>query len=96
MKPDNSANWVYVMVQDPEAEAQILGQQDTEHNIAFIPVFNDKDAALGAAPYLVKQPGHRYEAQAILYEDLVVYAREHGFLLFFIDDHGKVVKQQVP
>ncbi len=95
-RPANAENWVYVLVQDPDAEAQILGQQETKTGLAYVPVFRDKDAALALAPHLVKPLGHRYEVQAIMYDDLASYARGNGFWLFFVDDQGKVIDRKAP
>ena len=96
LKPVNAEHWVYVLVQDPDAEAQILGQQETKTGLAYVPVFRDKDAALALAPHLAKPLGHRYEVQAILFDDLSSYARENGFWLFLIDDQGKVTERKAP
>ncbi len=96
VKPVNAGNWVYVLVQDPDADAQILGQQDTKSQVAYVPVFKDKDSALALAPHLAKPLGHRYEVQAILYEDLAFYAEENGFWMFFIDSQGNVVDRKAP
>ncbi len=96
LKPVDAANWVYVLVQDPETEAQILGQRETRTGLAYVPVFRDKDAALALAPHLAKPLGHRYEIQAICYDDLSLYASDNGFWLFFIDDQGKVTDRRAP
>jgi hypothetical protein len=84
------AAWVYVVVQNPGAGETIVGQQDPEHQLAFIPVFKEKEIALQGVARLAKVPGHAYEVQAIIYEDLLSYARQGGFLLFFLDGAGRI------
>jgi hypothetical protein len=35
----------------------------------------------------------KYEVQAIIYEDLAHHAAENGFLVFVLDDEGKVLER---
>ena len=85
--------WVYAIVQDPGGNEQFLGQTDEEMNISFIPIFLDKDAAGQCLPFLVREKGLKYEAQAILYEDLVDYASKNGFVIFILDGAGKILEK---
>ncbi len=87
------ADWVYVAVQNPGASETILGQQDPEHRVNFIPVFKDKESALQGVALMAKTPGQRYEVQAIIYEDLLGYVRQEGFLLFFLDGAGRILSK---
>ena len=85
--------WVWVIVQDPEGNEQFLGQRDETKNISFIPTFLEKEAALRCMNHLALERGHKYEAQAILYEELTPKAAEAGFKLFVLDASGKVLDQ---
>ena len=92
----NANSWVYIVVKNPGKEEQILGQKDAEHEVAFIPTFLDKDAAMQGVVNLPKAKGHKYEIQAIIYEDLVRYAAEGQFLIFILDDQGRITDKRSP
>ena len=85
--------WVYVVVQNPGANETIVGQQDPELQLTFIPVFKDKDSALQGMTRMAKTPGQICEVQAIIYEDLLSYARQAGLLLFFLDGAGRILSK---
>lgn len=89
-------SWVYVLVQNPGTDDQIVGQTDTENNLSFIPMFLDKESATHGAIHLPKQKGRKYEIQAIIFEDLEKYAAEGQFILFVIDDEGKIIDKRAP
>ncbi len=88
--------WVYVMVQNPEKDDQIVGQMDTDNNISFIPMFMDKESATQGMIHMAKEKGKKYEVQAILFEDLEKYAAESQFLIFVLDDEGRVIDKRAP
>ena len=88
--------WVYVMVQNPEKDDQIVGQVDAENDISFIPMFMDKESATQGMIHMAKEKGKKYEIQAILFEDLEKYAVESKFLIFIIDDEGRVIDKRAP
>ena len=83
--------WVYVVVQNPGANETIVGQQDPEHQLTFIPVFKDKESALQGMTRMAKTPGQICEVQAIIYEDVLNYARQAGLLAFFLDGAGRIL-----
>jgi hypothetical protein len=82
--------WVYVVVQDPEKDAQYLGQYEAESNTAFIPVFIEKEHALMCMNLLVKDKGKKYEVQAVMYEELAEHARTGGFKLYVLSNEGSI------
>jgi len=88
--------WVWVVVQDPGAKEQFLGQQDEEKGVSFIPVWLEKDAAVDGLKLLAREQGHTYEVQAIQYETLAPKAAEAGFMLFVLDASGKILDQITP
>jgi len=88
--------WVYVLVQNPGTDDQILGQRDPENDIAFIPMFLDKESANHGAIHIAKKKGKKYEIQAIIFEDLEKYAAQGQFILFVIDDEGSVTDKLAP
>jgi hypothetical protein len=95
-KSISATSWVYVLVQNPGGDEQIVGQRDTESGLAFIPVFLDKDSALQGVVHMVKEKGKRFEVQAIIYEDLAGYAAQGGFILMVLDGQGQVIDKIAP
>jgi hypothetical protein len=88
--------WVYVLVHGQEGEEQLLGQQDDELDISFIPIFLKKEEALMNLNLLAREKGRKYEVQAVLYEDLVTRAAEKGFMLFVLNDSGEIIEKIKP
>lgn len=89
----DASSWLYVAIQKTGNTEKIVGQTDTEHDIAFIPAFQSKEAAQQAMFHLHLEKKSKYEVQAIICEDLVRDAREGGFLVFVLDEDGKVVER---
>lgn len=97
MTTDISAtSWVYVMVQNPGADEKIVGQNDPEKKITFIPTFTEKESAQQAMFHMPKERGQKYEIQAIIYEDLERYAAEGLSLIFLLDADGNIIEKIVP
>jgi hypothetical protein len=92
----SGTSWVYVLVQNPGGNEQIVGQQGAEDDIAFIPTFLDKDSAIQGVVHMVKERGKKFEVQAIIYEDLASYAAKGGFILFVLDGDGQVIDKLTP
>jgi hypothetical protein len=95
-KSISATSWVYVLVQNPGGDEQIVGQRDTKSDIAFIPMFIDKDSAMQGVVHMVKEKGKRFEVQAIIYEDLAGYASRGGFILMILDGQGQVIDKLTP
>ena len=88
--------WMYVVIQNPGPSETIVGQHDTDQDIMFIPVFEDRDVALQGITQLVKAPGQAFEIQAIIFEDLLNYAADSGYLLFVLDGRGNILSKIKP
>lgn len=82
--------WIYVVVQDPEKETQYLGQYEPDTDIAFIPVFIEKEDALMCLNLLVKDNRRKYEIQAVMFEELAEQARSGGFQLYVLANDGAI------
>ena len=93
MKEDQ---WIYVVIHGPEGNEQILGQQDEEANVSFIPVFLKKEEALMNLNLLAREKGHKYEVQAMLYEDLIAGTAAQGFMVFILNESGGIVEKISP
>ena len=88
-----ATTWLYVDIQKTGPQEQIVGQTDTEHDISFIPAFMDKETAQQAMFHLHLEKKKKYEVQAIIYEDLAHHAADNGFLVFVLDEDGKVLER---
>jgi len=92
-------DWVYVVVIVDKAPGgdQLLGQtlseDDGQGPVSFIPAWRTKEDALKCWNLLVLDGSKKQEVQAIIYEDLKARARENGFVVFVMDDQGKVVEK---
>ncbi len=95
-KKESTDRWVYIVVQDPESEAQILGQHDEESDIFFIPAFGERDTALQCLGLMTKDKDKKYEAQAMLLNELEKDAAQGGFLIFIMDENGNVIEKLEP
>ena len=88
--------WIWVIVQDPGGNEQFLGQHDNEKDVSFIPAFHEKDIAQQAVGKLITEKGTKYEAQAILLEELSKDAAQHGFLIFVLNAEGEILEEISP
>jgi len=92
--PEN--RWVWVVVQDPGNNEQLLGQKDESKDISFIPAFLEKEDAIQGLGLLAREKGHKYEVQAIHYEDLAPKAAADGFFVFILNASGEVLEEIKP
>ncbi len=88
--------WVWVVVQNLGDQEQFLGQHDKHEDISFIPTFNSKEDAQQCFLNMARQKGSEYEVQAILYEELAKEAAAGGFMIFLLDENGKVLEKIKP
>ena len=91
----SSDTWIWVIVQNPGGNEQFLGQHDKK-DVSFIPAFYEKDAAQQCLIQLITEKGEKYEAQAILFEELAKDAAQHGFLIFMLNADGEILKEIAP
>lgn len=89
-------SWVWIIIQNPEKNEQILCQNYVEKNIKFIPTFLDKTHALMCMNFFNKQDNNKYEPQAIIYEELLSHAKSNGFQVFFLNEKGTVQDMVIP
>ncbi|GAB6097695.1 hypothetical protein JCM14469_39490 [Desulfatiferula olefinivorans] len=93
--PDKET-WVWAIVQNPGSNESILGQQEQASGVRFVPAFYSKDACLMSINMLRKDEAQTYESQAIMYEDLSAYASRNDFMIFFLDEKGKILDKIAP
>lgn len=88
--------WVWVLIQNPGNNEQIVGQQEEQSGVSFIPVFLQKEDALKCYHFLSLEKGKKDEFQAIIFEDLTRYASEGGFMVFILNASGEIVEKIDP
>jgi hypothetical protein len=93
---DQEDQWVWVVVQNPGDREQFLGQYDKHEDISFIPTFHSKEDAQQCFMNMARQKGSKYEVQAILYEELAKEAAAGGFMIFLLNENGKVLEKIKP
>jgi hypothetical protein len=97
MQPKTTTdNWIWVVVQNPGGDEQFLGQHDDKKDVSFIPAFHEKGDAQQAIGQLITEKGEKYEAQAILFEELAKDAAQHGFLIFMLNADGEILEEITP
>ena len=95
MNDEKTDVWYYVIVQNPETpHSEILGYTDEKTEITFIPAFQSKEIAQQCFMIMPKDiMKEKYEAQAIIAEDLAAHAGKTGHEVFLLDDRGKVLEK---
>lgn len=93
LKPDT---WVWVVVQNPGPQEQFLGQEYQDQNVSFIPAFFKKEDAQQCLVQMTTQKGDKYEAQAVLYNELVKTAVKHEFMIFILNSDGEILEKIKP
>lgn len=88
--------WVWVVVLDPGENEQFLGEYDQEKEVSYIPTFLEKEEAVQSLEHLAQEQGHKYEVQAIQYEELARNAAENGFMLFILNSKGEILEKIKP
>lgn len=86
--------WVYVVICDPEGDANMLGLYDEKKEVNFIPAFETKEAANDCFLSLPKEKGKKYEIQAVHIEELNKDATDNGFGVAIVDNDGNLVKEK--
>ncbi|MBF0303384.1 MAG: DUF3110 domain-containing protein [Desulfamplus sp.] len=96
MEPDIiiKKQWVYVVVQDPETSSeQLMGFSSDDKSVSepFIPAFETKEEAQQCFLLMPKDLMKRkYEIQAIIKDDLIIYAKTNGYKVVMIDENSHV------
>ncbi len=89
-------DWVYVAVENTAGRESFVGYRDEELKVAYLPAFADKEAAQACFINLPREPGKKYEIQAVLFEELVNDAASNNFLIFMLDGEGRIQHQIDP
>jgi hypothetical protein len=87
---------VWVVVQNKEGAETFVGQHDQALDIAYIPFFREKEDAQRGRIMMRKNKGPEYQEQAIRYQELARDAARGGFLLFLLDEDGRILEKIDP
>jgi hypothetical protein len=87
--------WVYAVFNNSGGEEKLTGFQDNKGGI-FIPILKTNDEAEIFLGYIPREPGTRYEVQAIIFEDVLNYARENGSLVYLVSEKGEILEEETP
>ena len=87
---------VWVVVQNDGGSETYVGQHDEELDIVYIPFFREKDDAQQGRIMMRKDKGGKYEVQAIRCRELARDAARSGFLLFLLDEDGRIIEKIDP
>ena len=87
---------VWVVVQNEGGRETFVGQHDQDLNIAYIPIFREKEEAQKGQLLMNKEKGGKYEIQAIRCQALARDAARSGFLLFLLDEDGRILEKIDP
>jgi len=87
--------WYYIIIQNPEASGeQFVGYTDKKTGATFIPAFKTKETAQQCFLVMPKDiVNNKYEAQAIIDEDLLTLARKNGYDILLMDENGRVLEK---
>ncbi len=88
--------WVYVVIQNPNNNAQYLGQEEEDTGISFIPIFLEKEDALMCLNLMARDKQTPVEVQAVIYEELAAQADTAGFRLYLLNKAGEVIEKITP
>ena len=91
-----SDTWIWVVVQDPGANEQYLGQVDKEKSESFIPAFYNKEDAQQCLIQLKTEKEKKYEAQAICFGELAKDAAKNDFMIFILTGDGEILQKISP
>lgn len=83
-------NYVFVITESPESDDAVFVGLADENGAPFVPVTEDKEAALMLLGRLAAQGGGKRQVEAIHKVQIAETAREKGFVVFVVDGEGKV------
>jgi len=93
---NNDETWIFAIIQNPGSDEQFFGLHDVKSDVSYIPAFESKEAAQTCLINLPTQKGTKYEIQAIMYGDLTEDAFANNFLIFVLDEDGKIIEKIFP
>ncbi len=95
-KEIKSDTWIWVVIQDPGANEQFLGQLDEDQSELYIPAFYRKEDAQQCLIQLKTGKGKKFEVQAICFGELAEDAAKNNFMIFMLTAEGEILKKITP
>ena len=95
MTEEQMNEWFYCIIQNPGAnEEQLMGFKDDETKTEFIPVFKTKEETEKCFLLMPKDIiNSKYEIQALLKDDLILYAKKTKFKIFLMNEKGQIINE---
>ncbi len=89
------SEWFYCIIQNPGAnEEQLMGFKDDETQTEFLPVFKTKEESEQCFLLMPKDiMNSKYEIQALLKDDLLLYAEKTKFKIFLMNEKGQIINE---
>jgi hypothetical protein len=84
--------WVYAVFGRTKDQETLTAFHQQDGSI-FIPILRSREEADLFLTHLPPQPGTRYEVQAILFEDVLRYAREKGCRIYGVSGKGEILEK---
>jgi len=90
-KQPKLSDWVYVAIENATGLEGFVGYRDEPSGVTYIPAFYEKETAQACFINMPREPGKKYEIQAVLFEELTRDAAANTFLIFMLDEEGRVM-----
>jgi hypothetical protein len=92
---EQTDEWFYCIIQNPETdEDQLMGFKEEGTKIEFIPVFKTKEEAQKCFLLMPKDIiNSKYEIQALIKDDFILYSKKTKFKIFLMDEKGQIIKE---
>jgi hypothetical protein len=87
--------WVYAVFNKDGEDEKLTGFQDKNGNM-FIPILKTNKEAEIFLSYIPWESDRRYDVQAIIFEDVLNYARESGSLVYLVNGKGEILEEGIP
>jgi hypothetical protein len=91
----SNETWVYAVIGNPGADEKLAAFHE-ENESTYIPILKTKNEAELFLSCMPRQPGIRYEVQALIFEDILSYAKENKSLVYVVNDKGVIQETGAP
>lgn len=93
---EEKTDWIWVVVENTGQNEHFVGLEDKNGDMPYIPVFSSKEDAIACLIHMPTVRGNKYEAQAVMLEDLKKDAEAGGFKILLADGEGKIIADMSP
>lgn len=85
--------WVYAVFNYSGGDENLTAFQDKDGE-TFMPVLKSNSEAEIFLGYIPREPGTRYEVQAIIFDDVLNYARANNSLVYLVNEKGEILEKE--